>query len=58
MQQFRTTSDHYRFRRYSFFIVILYSIKDTDFVQIRFLGGKLGKAIAAEFEASTVGDLL
>ncbi|KAH9930101.1 uncharacterized protein B0H18DRAFT_1117160 [Fomitopsis serialis] len=26
--------------------------------QIRFLGGKLGKAIAEEYEASTVGDLL
>ena len=26
--------------------------------QIRFLGGKLGKALAEEFEASTVGDLL
>jgi hypothetical protein len=27
-------------------------------IQIRFLGGKLGKAIADKFEVSTVGDLL
>ena len=27
-------------------------------LQIRFLGGKLGKALAEEFEVSTVGDLL
>ena len=26
--------------------------------QIRFLGGKLGSALAKEFEASTVNDLL
>lgn len=27
-------------------------------IQIRFLGGKLGKAIADKFEVSTVGELL
>lgn len=27
-------------------------------VQIRFLGGKLGKALAEEYDVSTVGDLL
>ena len=26
--------------------------------QIRFLGGKLGKALAEEYDVSTVGDLL
>lgn len=26
--------------------------------QIRFLGGKLGKALAQEYDVSTVGDLL
>jgi len=30
----------------------------TGTSQIRFLGGKLGQAIADKFEASTVGDLL
>lgn len=30
----------------------------TMWRKIRFLGGKLGKAIAEEYEASTVGDLL
>lgn len=29
-----------------------------DFTDIRFLGGKLGHAIAEEFKAKTVGDLL
>lgn len=28
------------------------------FDQIRFLGGKLGKALADEYDVSTVGDLL
>lgn len=32
------------------------SSKGSD--QIRFLGGKLGQAIADKFEVSTVGDLL
>ena len=27
-------------------------------IQIRFLGGKLGKALAEEFDAATVNDLL
>jgi DNA polymerase eta len=29
-----------------------------DFTEIRFLGGKLGTAIAADFDVKTVGDLL
>ncbi|KAF9006628.1 hypothetical protein BDQ17DRAFT_1352101 [Cyathus striatus] len=33
-------------------------LKPIPFQKIRFLGGKLGKAIAKEYEASTVGDLL
>ncbi|KAM6504280.1 hypothetical protein JOM56_001223 [Amanita muscaria] len=33
-------------------------LKPIPFQKIRFLGGKFGKAIAEEFEASTVGDLL
>ncbi|KZT73514.1 DNA/RNA polymerase [Daedalea quercina L-15889] len=33
-------------------------LKPMPFQKIRFLGGKLGKAIAEEYEASTVGDLL
>lgn len=27
-------------------------------IKIRFLGGKLGKALAGEYDVSTVGDLL
>ncbi|KZT06045.1 DNA/RNA polymerase [Laetiporus sulphureus 93-53] len=33
-------------------------LKLTPFQKIRFLGGKLGKAMAEEYDASTVGDLL
>ncbi|GLB40498.1 putative eta dna polymerase [Lyophyllum shimeji] len=33
-------------------------LRPLPFQKIRFLGGKLGTAIAKEFEASTVGDLL
>ncbi|KAF4597468.1 DNA-directed DNA polymerase eta rad30 [Pleurotus pulmonarius] len=33
-------------------------LKPMPFQKIRFLGGKLGKAIAEEYDASTVGDLL
>ncbi|CCM02291.1 uncharacterized protein FIBRA_04379 [Fibroporia radiculosa] len=33
-------------------------LRPIAFQKIRFLGGKLGKAIAEEFDASTVGDLL
>ncbi|KAK2460925.1 hypothetical protein APHAL10511_007395 [Amanita phalloides] len=33
-------------------------LRPIPFQKIRFLGGKLGKALAEEFEASTVGDLL
>ncbi|KAF8624512.1 hypothetical protein AX15_005827 [Amanita polypyramis BW_CC] len=33
-------------------------LRPIPFQRIRFLGGKLGKALAEEFEASTVGDLL
>lgn len=29
-----------------------------DFLQIRFLGGKLGDALAKEYDVSTVSDLL
>lgn len=32
-------------------------LKDLPFKKIRFLGGKLGEAIATEWESSTVGDL-
>ena len=37
---------------------IFYVLTVLTWYQIRFLGGKLGKALAEEFEASTVGDLL
>ncbi|RSH86475.1 DNA-directed DNA polymerase eta rad30 [Apiotrichum porosum] len=33
-------------------------LRDMDFTDIRFLGGKLGSAMAAEFNAKTVGDML
>ncbi|THH10886.1 hypothetical protein EW145_g1009 [Phellinidium pouzarii] len=33
-------------------------LKPMPFQKIRFLGGKLGKAIAGEYDVSTVGDLL
>ncbi|KAJ8520184.1 hypothetical protein ONZ45_g2994 [Pleurotus djamor] len=33
-------------------------LNEMPFQKIRFLGGKLGKAIAAEYDVSTVGDLL
>ncbi|PCH42673.1 DNA polymerase eta [Wolfiporia cocos MD-104 SS10] len=33
-------------------------LRPTPFQKIRFLGGKLGKAIAEEYDVSTVGDLL
>ncbi|KAF7424266.1 DNA-directed DNA polymerase eta rad30 [Pleurotus ostreatus] len=33
-------------------------LRPMPFQKIRFLGGKLGKAIAEEYDASTVGDLL
>ncbi|KAI5829130.1 DNA/RNA polymerase [Schizophyllum commune Tattone D] len=33
-------------------------LRPLPFQKIRFLGGKLGKAIAQEYDASTVGDLL
>lgn len=33
-------------------------LRDMDFTDIRFLGGKLGSAIANEYNAKTVGDML
>ncbi|ORY35599.1 hypothetical protein BCR39DRAFT_510982 [Naematelia encephala] len=33
-------------------------LRDMDFTDIRFLGGKLGQAIATEYNAQTVGDML
>ncbi|ORX38540.1 hypothetical protein BD324DRAFT_621278 [Kockovaella imperatae] len=33
-------------------------LRDMDFTDIRFLGGKLGSAMATEFGAKTVGDML
>lgn len=33
-------------------------LKPMQFQKIRFLGGKLGKAIAEEYDASTIGELL
>ena len=33
-------------------------LRDMDFTDIRFLGGKLGSAIATEYGAKTVGDML
>ncbi|KAL0954665.1 hypothetical protein HGRIS_003615 [Hohenbuehelia grisea] len=37
---------------------IPYYLRPMSFQKIRWLGGKLGKAIAEEYEAQTVGDLL
>ena len=41
-----------------FFVPYLFLMDSSYFEQIRFLGGKLGTAIAATYEAQTVSDLL
>lgn len=33
-------------------------LRNMDFTDIRYLGGKLGSAIATEYGAKTVGDML
>lgn len=33
-------------------------LNPMEFTKIRFLGGKLGDAMAKEYEANTVGDML
>lgn len=63
-------SEHFKKRRYTklleataiskgtFISIIVCHTKLIIFIKIRFLGGKLGNAIAKEYDASTVRDLL
>ena len=54
----QTIRDLCHFRRYRITLIIRTSQLSVAYEKIRFLGGKLGKAIADEYDASTVGDLL
>jgi hypothetical protein len=47
-----------KFQKVICFVLPLRSLVTCKYVQIRFLGGKLGEAIANEYDVSTVGDLL